>query len=140
MSRPNSSDEDDNDDLAVTLDDSSDDEMDEGLQCIMEGDFLVVKVDGKKKSFRYIMRIDSVDCYDENGVKQDGAYDGVFLRKHSDGSMADAVFVVDEDDKGRIDQSDIIHKLPVPLVQGGSERRCAILSFKADLEKLDLNY
>ena len=99
-----------------------------------------MKVDGKKKAFRYIMRIDSVDCYDENGVKQDGVYDGVFLRKHSDGSMADAVFVVDEDDEGRIDQCDIIHKLPVPIVQGGSERRCAILSFKADLEKWDLNY
>lgn len=110
----------------------SDDDMTE----VMEGDFLVVKVDGKKSSSNYLIRIDVVDVA---GLKD--VHEGFFLKKMSGDIDADtAIFAADEEDCGRIQKGDILAKLMVPEVKGGSARCCALLVFKCKLSRWNLRY
>lgn len=109
----------------VELDDDSDDAIDE--MDIMEGDFVVVKVDGKSRSVHYIARIDVIDGKE---------YEGIFLQKVPGRvDSEEATFVPNPDDEAFFPEEDIVYKLPQPKSAGGSSRRSGHLVFKCSLDK-----
>ena len=74
----------------------------------------MVNVTGKARVVRYIARIDEVN---------DGEYEGVFLHKVSSCLKDDCIsFFVDEKDDASFFASDIVFKLPPPVLVGGTAR------------------
>ena len=70
---------------------------------IIEGDFVIKKIDGKKvRSILYIVRVEAID---------DDGYEGVFLRKVPSHMNFDRpTFIVDETDCGTFSKEDIVKK------------------------------
>ena len=109
----------------IELADSSDDDvvpMGHENEPPIEGDFVVVRVAGKKRSLEYIARIDVVD---------DAEFEGVFLKKARglDKSDQGGCFIVNMDDEATFVKEDIIGRLPAPKSLGGTSRRNACLAF-----------
>ncbi|CAE1177333.1 unnamed protein product [Acanthosepion pharaonis] len=99
---------------------------------LIEGDFVVVSVNGKKTTRRYIARVDVIDGDELKGV---------FLKriqgqKPMDGRQA---FIIDHDDEASFDRQDIVKKLPAPNNLLGSERKSNQWVFLCDLEKFNLS-
>ncbi|CAM1328306.1 Uncharacterised protein g9733 [Pycnogonum litorale] len=113
------------------LDESSSSE-DDGVEVdseIIEGDFVIVKVAGKSRMVHYIARIDVVDMAKDE-------YEGIFLQKVSSrlSQPGDIIFVPDENDQTSFPVTDIVQKLPKPVIVGGSKRRSSHLKFNCNLE------
>ncbi|GFN73601.1 hypothetical protein PoB_000010700, partial [Plakobranchus ocellatus] len=104
------------------LDDASDDDVDD--TDVIE-DFVGVKVAGKSRIVNFIARVDIID---------DDGYEGVFLRKVLSRLTGKASFIVDNNDTATFLKQDILTKLPVPRVVGGSARRENQLTFPHNLE------
>ena len=109
----------------VHLDDNSDDCF-EDEDCI-EGDFAIVKVNGKGRVKHFIACIDAID-------DEDQSYEGVFLKETASKTGKDnPIFVVDE---ASFPKSDVILKLPASKFIGGSARRNGHLCFNINLPEL----
>ena len=107
-------------------------EYDDNTNCsidddIGEGDYVVVNVTGKARVVRYIARVDEVN---------DGEYEGVFLHKVPSCLKDDCIsFIIDEKDDASFFASDIVFKLPPPVLVGGTARRAKHLRFNCDFKK-----
>ena len=122
MSESESSDDD------LQLDDSSDEYHEDVEELPIEGDFVVLKVAGKKRSLLYIARVDVIDG---------GDFEGVFLKRVPN-KPADiqTCYIPNPDDEATFSGQDIVGKLPQPKVVGGSARRSCNLLFPERYLKL----
>ena len=114
------------------MDLTSDSEMEttEDDDDIIEGDFVIVQIAGKCRQVNYIARIDSVD-----GIE----YEGVFLKKVPGRIQNDGIYIINEDDQAQFMKADVVRKLPVPSIVGGSARKDGHLKFKyIHLEKYNI--
>ena len=94
---------------------------------IIEGDFVVLKVEGKSREVHYIARIDVVDG-DE--------FEGIFLQKMSEKLQSEqSIFIINSSDQASFMRRDIVKKLPKPKIVGGSARRSCQLMFNCNLSK-----
>ena len=109
--------------IQIECDDNTDCSIDHDIG---EGDYVVVNVIGKATVVRYIARIDEVD---------DGEYEGVFLHKVPSYLKDCIFFTIDEKDEALFFASDIVFKLPPPVLAGGTARRAKHLRFNCDLKK-----
>ena len=90
----------------------------------------MVKVTGKARVVRYIARIDEVN---------DGEYECVFLHKIPSCLKDDCIsFTINEKDDASLFASDIVFKLPPPVLVDGTARRAKHLRFNCDLKKWDV--
>ena len=99
-----------------------------------EGDYVIVLVTGRSRALKYFARIDDVN---------DEEYEGVFLTKVNSiiipRENADTpTFVINEDDGASFAPKNIILKLPVTIVVGGTARTSNQLRFDFDFKKIDL--
>ena len=110
--------------VQIEYDDNTDCSIDDDIG---EGDYVVVNVAGKARVVRYIARIDEVN---------DGEYEGVFLHKVPSCLKDDCIsFIIDEKDDASFFASDIVFKLPPPVLVGSTARRAKHLRFNCDLKK-----
>ena len=87
----------------------------------------MVNVTGKARVVRYMARIHEVN---------DGEYEGVFLHKVPSYLKNNCIsFTTDEKDDASFFASDIVFKLPPPVLVGGTARRAKHLRFNCDLKK-----
>lgn len=86
---------------------------------ILEGDFVLVELKGKKSVRHYIVEIKKI-----SGKRY---LEGVYLKKIMNSNK-----FVKSGELYEIDESDILKKLPKPSVVGGSERRMEQFSFSVD--------
>ena len=91
---------------------------------VIEGDFVVVKVEGKSRKVRYIAKVDTVDG-DE--------FEGTFLKKVPQIVGHVAVFIINKTDIAAFQRNDVIVKLPKPVKNTGSTRKCNQLVFPVDI-------
>ena len=95
---------------------------------------IFLQVNGRFRTLKYIARVDG---YDE----EDGDYEGVFLEKvpkrFEDEEMT---FVVNEKSEYSFSPKDILAILPLPIMLGGSTRRCKYLQFTFDFKDWNLAY
>ncbi|XP_064595954.1 uncharacterized protein LOC135462656 [Liolophura sinensis] len=99
---------------------------------LMEGDFVVVKLQGSKgQPMHYIARVDVID---------DNELEGVFLKKVSShpNRVGKPAFVIDLDDEASFPREDCVKKLPTPTSLTGSLRKSNQLVFPCDLSKWEL--
>ena len=89
----------------------------------IEGDFVIVRVEGKKRVVHYVARIDVVD-------EELNEYEGVFLQKDSANT-----FLINANDQATFEYKDIVKKLPKPKSVGGTSRLACKLSFGHDMSK-----
>ena len=93
---------------------------------IVEGDFVITKIDSKttrRPSQLFIARVEVID--------NDG-YEGVFLRKvRSQLGFEKSTFIIDESDGGSFSKADVMRKLPASqyLRQSakGKSAQCSML-------------
>ena len=104
------------------LAESSEEEYHEDVEeAPIEGDFVVVKVSGKKRFLLYIARVDVVDGVD---------FEGVFLKRVPNKAADNQTcFVPNLNDEAMFSLQDIVGKLPQPKLHGGSARRSCNLLF-----------
>lgn len=129
-----SSDEDGDNDIDMELkDSSSDDESvqdseDEELEYedILKGDFLLIKILGKKRVKHYVAEV--LNCYSKS------EFQVLYYKKYGDGKK----FSKSEKEIYDISVEDIIRKLPAPKCEGGSERQILLISFKLDFASYNL--
>ena len=115
------------DDWQKLVDDDSDQSSDDE---IVEGDFVITKVDSKKARSPRLLYIARVDVIDDEG------YEGLFLGKvQSQLGFGKPSFVVDETDGGSFSKADVVRKLPTPRYLKGSQRKANQLMFNVDLSK-----
>ena len=115
---------------SVEIDDSSGSEMEEDVE-IIEGDFVIVKVPGKKCVLHYVARVDVVGSED---------YEGIFLKRMNGPKRADDglhSFIPNPDDEAFFTKADIVHKLPTPAISGASSRRKLVFKTKS-IEQYDV--
>ena len=87
----------------------------------------MVNVTRKARVVRYIARIDEVN---------DGQYEGVFLHKVLSCLKDDCIsFTIDETDDASFFGSDIVFKLPPPVLVGGNARRAKHLQLNCNFKK-----
>ncbi|KAK3744950.1 hypothetical protein RRG08_048346 [Elysia crispata] len=110
--------------------DSSADDIDDTDEDVIEGDFVVVKVAGKSRIVNFIARVDTID---------NDKYGGVFLRKVLSRMTGKPSFVIDNNDEALFKKQDILAKLPIPSVVGGSARRENQFTFSCNLELWNIN-
>ena len=110
--------------------DSSADDIDDTDEDVIEGDFVVVKVAGKSRIVNFIARVDSID---------NDEYEGVFLRKVLSRMTGKPSFVIDNNDEALFKKQDILAKLPIPSVVGGSARWENQFTFSCNLELWNIN-
>ena len=82
---------------------------------VIEGDFVVVKVGGKSRKVRYIAQVDTIDG-DE--------FEGTFLKKVPQIVGHVPVFIINKTDIAAFQRNDVIAKLPEPVKNTGSTRKC----------------
>ena len=98
---------------------------------IIEGDFVVVKFQSVKSRFvHYIARIDVIDG-DE--------CEGVFLQREFSRVQTKPTFIINESDVSSFPKNDIIKKLPVPQLLGGTARRASKLTFPCNFMRWDFH-
>ena len=98
---------------------------------IIEGDFVVVKFQSVKSRFvHYIARIDVIDG-DE--------CEGVFLQREFSRVQMKPTFIINESDVSSFPKNDIIKKLPVPQLLGGTARRASKLTFPCNFMRWDFH-
>lgn len=115
-------------DCSTSSSDTESSDSDRENEELLSGDFVVVKVAGKRRVVHYVARIDTVDC-DE--------YEDVFLQKQT--GRVDTVFVINDKDEAYFIKEDIVQKLPEPVTVGGSARRSNQLKFPCDLKSYNIN-
>ena len=91
---------------------------------VIEGDFVVVKVEGKSREVRYIAQVDTIDG-DE--------FEGTFLKKVPQIVEHVPLFIINKTDIAAFQRNDVIAKLPEPLKNTGSTRKCNQLVFLVDI-------
>ena len=112
------------------MDDDSDQSSDDE---IVEGDFVITKVDSNKARGPRLLYIARVDVIDDEG------YEGLFFRKvQSQVGFVKPSFVVDETDGGSFSKADVVRKLPTPRYMKGSQRKANQLMFNVYLSKWDI--
>ena len=87
---------------------------------VTEGDFVVVKVEGKSREVRYIAQVDTIDG-DE--------FESTFLKKEPQIVGHVPVFIINKTDIAAFQRIDVIAKLPEPIKNIGSTRKCYQLVF-----------
>ena len=87
---------------------------------IIEGNFVVVKVEGKSREVRYIAQVDTIDG-DE--------FEGTFLKKVPQIVGYVPVFIINKTDIAAFQRNDVIAKVPEPVNNTGSTRKCNQLVF-----------
>lgn len=107
---------DDDDDNIPTTDD------------ISSGDFVLVKIAGKRLLHHYVAEV--LECYADRDE-----YAVVYYKKHGVNK-----FVKSESEKYDICQSDVVKKLPLPKCEGGSERQIFQITFNLDFSAYNLGY
>lgn len=128
------SDDDSEDDECETMDslvkDSDDDMSDDEL---MEGDFVVVNIHGKKGTTqRYVARVDVIDG-DE--------IEGVFMKRIPAQRPTESkqAFIIDHNDDASFDRKDVVVTLPAPKSLTGSLRKSQQFVFPCDLGRFSLS-
>ena len=112
------------------MDENSDQSSDDD---IIEGDFVITKVDSKKAHRPRLLYIVRVDVIDDEG------YEGIFFRKvQSQLGFGKPSFVVDETDGGSFSKADVVRKLPIPRYLKGCQRKANQLMSNVDLSKWDI--
>ena len=91
---------------------------------VIEGDFVVVKVKGKSREVRYIAQVDTIDG-DE--------FKGTFLKKVPQIVGHVPVFTIIKTEIASFQRNDVIAKLPEPVKNTGSTRKCNQLVFPVDI-------
>ena len=91
---------------------------------VIEGDFMVVKVKGKSREVRYIAQVDIIDG-DE--------FECTFLKKVPQIVGHVPVFIINKTDIAAFQRNDVIAKLPEPVKNIGSTRKCNQLVFPVDI-------
>ena len=91
---------------------------------VIEGDFVVVKVEGKSREVRCIAQVDTIDG-DE--------FEGTFLKKVPQIVGHVPVFTTNKTDIAPFQRNDVIAKLPEPVKNTGSTRKCNQLVFPVDI-------
>ena len=91
---------------------------------VIEGDFVVAKVEGKSRKVRYIAKLDTIDG-DE--------FEGTFLKKVPQIVGHVPVFIINKTDIAEFQRNDVIAKLPEPVKNTGSTRKCNQLVFPIDI-------
>ena len=91
---------------------------------IIEGDFVVVKVEGKSREVRYIAKVDTIDG-DE--------FEGTFFKKVPQIVGHVPVFIINKTDIAVFQRNDVIAKLPEAVKNTGSTRKCNQLVFFVDI-------
>ena len=91
---------------------------------VIEGDFVVVKVERKSRKVRYIAKVDTIDG-DE--------FEGTFLKKVPQIVGHVPVFIINKTDIAVFQRNDVIAKLPEPVKNTGSTRKCNQLVFPVDI-------
>ena len=91
---------------------------------VIEGDFVFVKVEGKSRKVRYIAHVDAIDG-DE--------FEGIFLKKVPQFVGHLPVFIINKTDIAAFQRNDMIAKLPEPVKNTGSTRKCNQLVFPVDI-------
>ena len=129
MNNMNRSEEEDNMEADLELQDmDSDPETDEE---VIEGDFVVVELQGKGRKLHFNARIDNLE--------QDGLV-GVFLKREPskiDGQTP--TFTLIEADESSFVRKNIVCKLPTPTLVGGSARLINYFTFPhCNLKKWEL--
>ena len=103
-------------------DDNSEDNSNE-VQ-VNEGDYAVIRCQGKSRFLKYIARIDN--------VAEDGMCEGVFLQKLI-GKVGDTpTFVPDPTDFAAFTRQDIVRRLPQPRKVGSSLRQHLLFDLPSD--------
>ena len=97
---------------------------------VIESDFVVVKVEGKSRKVRYIAQVATIDG-DE--------FEGFFLKKVPQIIRHVPVFIINKTDIAAFQRNDVIAKLPEPVKNTGSTRKCNQLVFPVDITRW-LNY
>ena len=97
---------------------------------VIESDFVVVKVEGKSRKVRYIAQVDTIDG-DE--------FKGDFLKKVPQTVGHVPVFISSKTDIAAFQRNDVIAKLPEPVKNTKSTRKCNQLVFPVDIAHW-LNY
>ena len=94
----------------------------------IEGDFVVVKVEGQSRFLNYIARVDVID---------DLEYEKVFPRRIPV-RIAESLptFVIDSMDEASWSRNDIVRKLSMPKFSGSARR--PHIQFAFDLENCDI--
>ena len=118
------------DDWQKLVDDDSGQSSDDA---IVEGDFVINKVDRKKAHRPRLIYIARVDVIDDEGYKC------LFLRKvQSQLRFGKPSFVVDETDGGSFSNADVVRKMPTPRCLKSSQRMANHPMFNVDLSKWDI--
>ena len=91
---------------------------------VIEGNFVVVKAKGKSREVRYIAQVDTIDG-DE--------FEGTFFKKVPQIVGHVAVFLINKTDIAAFQRNDVIAKLPKPVKNTGSTRKCNQLVFPVDI-------
>jgi hypothetical protein len=98
---------------------------------IIEGDFVVVKfVSGKSRVEHHIARVDVVDGEE---------CEGVFLQRQGSLQQVTPTFVLNEKDDASFPKTDIILKLPVPKMVGGTARLAGKFKFNCDFTQWEFH-
>jgi len=87
---------------------------------IKQGDFILVKVKGKKRCLHYVAEI--VDVVGSN-------YNYIINYYHKTSSNK---FIDGKEDHDEITDNEIVRKLPLPTLNGASERQISQISFSID--------
>ena len=85
---------------------------------------MVVKVEGKSREVRYIAQVDTIDG-DE--------FEGTFLKKVPQIVGHVPVLIINKTDIAAFQRNDVIAKLPEPVKNTGSTRKCNQLVFPVDI-------
>ena len=93
---------------------------------VMEGDFVGLKVAGKPGILNFIARVDVV-----YGLE----YEGVFLRKVPTRTSGRLTFVLNTKDIASFQTQDILAKLLIPKIIGGSARLENKFPFSCSIDK-----
>ena len=91
---------------------------------VIEGDFVVVKVEGKSREVRYIAQVDTIDG---------DVFAGTFLKKVPQIVGHVPVFIINKTDIAAFQRNDVIAKLPEPVKNTGSTKKCNQLVFPVDI-------
>ena len=102
----------------------SDTRTEESDDEVIESDFVVVKVEGKSREVRYIAQVDTIDG-DE--------FEVTFLKKVPQIIRYVPLFIINKSDIAAFQRNDVIAKLPEPVKNTGSTKKCNQLVFPIDI-------